>query len=143
MNPFRALTRPAAFAEQAAGLAALGAVWIWWLGIAESTAGRLLLSGAALLVLVAGFWLLVRRGRARLADPGQPGSPAQVFTALLLLAMSIGAAYFLIWWVPGFEGLRGQMVSLVLRFGAAFLLVALFWSNFLAALAPKRETIEG
>lgn len=143
MNPFRALKRPAAFAEQMLGLGAIGGIFWWWLGIAESTTGRVMLSAAALVAIVAGLWILVHRGRARLADSAQPGSVAQSLSALLFLAMSVAAAYWLIWWVPAIEGLRGQIASMVVRFGAAFLLVALFWSNLLAAMAsPKNATIE-
>lgn len=143
MNPFRALKRPAAFAEQALGLLLAGGIFWWWLGIAESSASRLLFSASALLALVAVLAVLIKRGRTRLADASEPGSGAQAITALLFLAMSIAAAYFLVWWVPAIEGLRGQIASVVLRFGAAFLLVVLFWSNLLAAMAPKNETIEG
>ena len=135
MNPFRAWTRPVAMLEQIAGLAALGALWYWWLGIAETTTGRVLLSLAVLLLLLAGVWLLVRRGRARLADPDQPGSTGVAFTALLLLVMSLAAAYYLIWWVPELKGMWGQMASVALRFGAAFALVATFWANLLGSLA--------
>ena len=135
MNPFRAWTRPAAMLEQMAGLAALGGLWYWWLGIAESTTGRLLLSFAVLLLLLAGVWMLARRGRARLADAAETGSMGGTLTALLLLAMSVAAAYYLIWWVPELKGMSGQMASVALRFGAAFGLVATFWANLLASLA--------
>jgi hypothetical protein len=137
MNPLRAWQNPAAMIEQAAGLAALGGLWYWWLGIAESTAGRLALSAAVLLALIAGLWLLVKRGRARLAGPSQPGSAGQGFSALLLLAMSLAAAYYLIWWVPEVSGLRTQMASVALRFGAAFALVVTFWANLLGSLGGQ------
>ena len=135
MNPFRAWTRPVAMLEQMAGLAALGGLWYWWLGIAESTTGRLLLSFAVLLLLMSGVWMLVRRGRTRLSDAAQTGSMGVTLTALLLLAMSVAAAYYLIWWVPELKGMWSQMASAGLRFGAAFGLVATFWANLLGSLA--------
>ena len=134
MNPFRAWTRPVAMMEQIAGLAALGGLWYWWLGIAETTSGRTLLSLAGLVALLAGVWMLVRRGRSRLADAAETGSMGVTFTALLLLAMSLAAAYYLIWWVPEFKGMGSQMASVALRFGLAFGLVATFWANLLGSL---------
>ena len=133
MNPFAAWKRPVAMLEQIVGLIALGGIWYWWLGIAESTISRTLLSVSVLLPMVAGFLFLVRRGRSRLAR--QPGSTGQSLAALLLMAMSLAAAYYLIWWVPGISSLRGQMVSMVLRFGAAFLLIITFWTNLLGSLS--------
>jgi hypothetical protein len=135
MNPFRAWTRPVAMLEQIAGLAALGGLWYWWLGIAETTISRALLSLAGLFLLLAGVLLLVRRGRARLGSTDQTGSMGVTLTALLLLVMSFAAAYYLIWWVPEVKGMWGQMASVALRFGAAFALVATFWANLLGSLA--------
>ncbi len=135
MNPFRAWTRPVPMLEQIAGLAALGGLWYWWLGIAESTTGRLLLSLAVLMLLAAGAWLLIQRGRTRLAEPGQSASMGAAFTALLLLILSFAVAYYLIWWVPELKGMWGQMASVALRFGTAFALVATFWANLLGSLA--------
>ncbi len=135
MNPFRAWTRPVAMLEQMAGLAALGGLWYWWLGIAETTMSRALLSLAGLLLLLAGVLLLVRRGRASLGDTDRAGSMGVTLTALLLLMMSFAAAYYLIWWVPELKGMWGQMASVALRFGAAFALVATFWANLLGSLA--------
>ena len=131
MNPLRAWNKPAALLEQAVGLAALGGVWYWWLGIAESNTGRLVLSLAVLILLLAGTWLLVRRGRARLAADAGESSPV---VAVLLLAMSFAAAYWLIWWIPEIAGLRAQMASVAVRFGAAFALVVTFWANLLGTL---------
>jgi len=133
MNPFAAWKRPVAMLEQVVGLIALGGVWYWWLGIAESTIAKTLLSIVLFVLMLGGLWLLVRRGRARLAS--QPGSMGQSLAALLFLAMSLAAAYHLIWWVPEITGLRGQMVSVVLRFGAAFLLIVTFWTNLLGSLS--------
>lgn len=130
MNPFRAWTRPVAMIEQTVGLVALGSLWYWWLGIAESTTLRLLLSATVLLAMLAALWLLVQRGRARVA-----GSAGPALVALLLFAMSLAAAYFLIWWVPAISGLRGQTVSMVIRFGTAFALVITFWANLLGSMA--------
>jgi hypothetical protein len=137
MNPLRAWQRPVALIEQATGVAALGGLWYWWLGIAESTTGRLALSIAVLLALIAGLWLLVKRGRARLSDAAQPGSAGQGMAALLLLAMSFAAAYYLIWWVPEASGLRAQMASVAVRFGTAFALVVTFWANLLASIGGE------
>lgn len=141
MNPFQALRRPLAFAEQCLGLALLGGIWFWWLDLAESTTGRLIISGLTVTAIAAGVWLLARRGRARFASPENQaaGGAGQAIAAALLLAMSIAAAYWLVWWVPAIDSLTGQVVSIVLRFGAAFLLVALFWSNLLASAAAARK----
>lgn len=133
MNPFRTWKHPIAVLEQMVGLAALGALWYWWLGIAESNISRSLMSLAAVFAMLAVLAATIARGRKRLSEPEAPGSAGQTLTALLLLAMSIAAAYFLIWWVPGIAGLRGQIVSVVLRFGLAFLLVVTFWANLLGS----------
>lgn len=133
MNPFAAWKRPLAMLEQAVGLAALGVVWYWWLGIAESSTLRFLLSLLVLAAIVGGLWLLVRRGRARLSGP--LAGPALV--AALLFAMSLAAAYYLIWWVPEVSGLRAQTASVAVRFGAAFLLVVTFWANLLGSMAQR------
>ena len=135
MNPLAAWKRPVAMIEQAAGLAALGWLWYWWLGLAESTTPRVLLSLLLLCTILGGLWLLIRRGRARLAEAAAgPG-----FVALLLFVMSLAAAYYLIWWVPGFTGLRAQMASVGIRFATAFLLVITFWGHLLASLGHLDE----
>ena len=130
MNPFRTWTRPVAMLEQAAGLAVLGGLWYKWLDIAESSISQLLLSAATVLAIIAIAWMLVKRGRSRISPSSGPA-----LVALLLLAMSLAAAYYLVWWVPGVTGLRSQTISMVLRFGAAFVLVLTFWANFLGSLA--------
>jgi hypothetical protein len=137
MNPFRAWTRPLALVEQMIGLFLLGALWYWWLGIAESTTARLLLSIAALAAFIAGIVLLIRRGRSRLGDPANPGSTGKTLAALLLLFMSLCAAYYLVWWVPEVSGIKGQMASVALRFGAGFLLVVTFWANLLSTMSRR------
>jgi hypothetical protein len=137
MNPFLVWRRPGAMLEQIAGLAVLGGAWYWWLGITESSVSRLLQSASVLLAILALLLAIVRRGLARLSDPAQPGSAGQNLVAMLLLAMSIAAAYYLVWWVPGITSIRGQVVSAVLRFGAAFFLVVTFWGNLLGNLGQK------
>ncbi len=130
MNPFRTWMQPVAMLEQAAGLAVLGGLWYNWLGIAESSISQLLLSAATVLAMIAIAWMLVKRGRTRIAPSAGPA-----LVALLLFAMSLAAAYSLVWWVPGVSGLRSQTISVVLRFGAAFVLVVTFWANFLGSLS--------
>ena len=130
MNPFRSWTRPVAMLEQAAGLAVLGGLWYKWLGIAESSVSQLLLSVSTVFGMLAITLMLVARGRTRIAGPTGP-----TLVALLLFAMSLAAAYYLVWWVPSVAGLRSQTISVALRFGVAFLLVVTFWANFLGSLA--------
>ena len=133
MNPFRVWRRPVAMLEQVAGLATVGGLWYWWLGVAESTIASFMLSIFVLLLMIVAAWLLIRRGRQRLG--GESNSTGQSLTALLLLAMSLAAAYYLIWWVPAISSLSGQTISVVLRFGVAFALVLTFWANLLGGLA--------
>lgn len=135
MNPFRVWKQPVAMAEQALGLAALGAIFYWWLGVAETSMGQFVISALGLLVLLAGVWWLVRRGRVRVAAESAAGASERL-GAVVLLGLCGFAAYHLVWWVPGVEGMRAQIASLVVRFGAAFLLVVTAWANLLGAFRP-------
>ncbi|MBM3795456.1 MAG: hypothetical protein FJW31_15645 [Acidobacteria bacterium] len=142
MNPFRVWKQPVAMAEQALGLAGLSVIFYWWLGVAETSMGQFVVSALGFLVLLAGVWWLVRRGRARVAAEAPAGGTGERIGALILLGLCAFAAYHLVWWVPGVEGMRGQLASMVARFGAALLLVVTGWANLLGASppAPAAET---
>ncbi len=132
MHPFRVWTRPAAMLEQAVGLIVLAGLGYKWLDIAESSLAQLLLSMATVLAMIAIALMLVKLGRGRIAATSSPG-----IVAWLLFAMSLAAAYQLIWWVPSLTGLRGQSISVALRFSAAFVLLVTFWANLLGSWAAK------
>lgn len=135
MNPFRVWKQPVAMAEQALGLAGLAAIFYWWLGVAETSMGQFVLSALGLVALLAGVWWLVRRGRTRVAAESAGGMSERI-GAIVLFALCGFAAYHLVWWVPGVEGMRAQLASMVARFVTAFLLVVTAWANVLGAFRP-------
>jgi len=107
--------------EQAIGLATLGALVWFWLGLAESS--TLVLMGSVLLffLIVAGLVLLVRRGLRQLT---------QRWPIAWLLGVPV--AWLLVTWVPGFQSFTGQAASLAVRFALAYLLLVAGWVTLLS-----------
>ena len=127
-----------AVAEQALGLGGFGAIFYWWLGVAETSMGQFVVSALGLVALAGLAWTLIRRGRLRVGG-GAPPDAGERLGAAVLLALCVFAAYHLVWWVPGVEGMRAQLASMALRFGSAFLLVVTAWANLLGAFRPAAD----
>ncbi|MEZ5403312.1 MAG: hypothetical protein R2729_26770 [Bryobacteraceae bacterium] len=134
----RVFDHPVLIAEQALGFAAIGGVFWWWLGFPESGTAALLLSIAALVLMIAGVVALVRRARAKLA--GAPANGSDGIVSLMLLIAALAAAYYLVWWVPDLTGFGAQAVSMAIRWGVAYLAVLLAWLNLLGATSPGPRT---
>ncbi|MEZ5351697.1 MAG: hypothetical protein R2762_03610 [Bryobacteraceae bacterium] len=131
------LRAPGVIAESAIGYAALGAVFYWWLGFAETGGLALLLSVATVALLASGAVVLTRRARQRLASGERAGAMGGVISVLVLLA-ALAIAYWLVWWVPEFTGFTAQAASMAIRWGAGYLLVVLAWLNLLAATSEGK-----
>jgi amino acid transporter len=119
------------FGEQFAGLAALGALGYWWLGWPESNLAQLAVSAFVVAILLAGMVLLAVRARRGLRATNR------VMT-IVAVAVCLAAAYALVIWVPALTGFRAQAVSVVLRFGAAYLLLVTGWISFWAATSARK-----
>lgn len=112
--------------EQGLGWVVLGGLVWWWLGVPESSALTTLLSVALVIAIVVAFAGLVWRGIGQLS--------ARRPVAWLL---GIPVAYLLVKWVPGVESLTMQMVSMAVRFAAAYLLFVLAWVTLLSVVATS------
>jgi hypothetical protein len=116
--------------EQVLGHAALAALLYWWLGYAESGIPQLLLSLVCVVLLIAGTVFLAVRARGQLRAT-VPSAPVTTVIAVLLLPAALAVGYLLVWWVPQVEGFTAQALSMVARWGLAYLLVLLAWLNLL------------
>jgi len=117
-------------AEQTAGWATLVVVTWWWLGLQESSWFWALISLCAVVLVIAGAALLAVRAR-RMVFSGEPRSLSRTAVGVIVFAASLALGYLLINWVPKIEGLAGQLASVILRFGLAYLLVLFAWLNLL------------
>ncbi len=133
----RVLRHPGLIAGQAAGHAVLFGAFYWWLGFAESGSFALLLSLAALLLMAAGVVALARRARQQLAAAG-PARPVDGVVAVLLFGAAVAIAYWLVGWVPEFEGFTTQAISMAVRWGTGYLLVVVAWLSLLAATSAGK-----
>lgn len=109
------------FIEQAIGLAAIGVLSWFWLGIAESSILVLMASVLLFLLIVAGLVLLARRALCQL-------------TGRWHIAWLLGfpVAWLLVKWVPGFQSFTGQAASMIVRFTLAYLLFLVGWVTLLS-----------
>ncbi len=107
--------------EQAIGLAALGALVWFWLGLAESSTLVLMGSAALSLLIVAGLVLMVRRGLQQLTERWH-----------IAWLLGVPVAWLLVHWVPGFQSFTGQAASLAIRFAVAYLLFVAGWVTLLS-----------
>jgi hypothetical protein len=126
--------------EDTAVAAGLVGILAWWLSLPVATWWDLLQH--LFLPLLSGFLIVFeyRRARRRLAPAGLAwnGRPAVTAAAVWLLA-GVALPALLVWWVPLFQSLAGQLTSAIVRFGlAAALLVtiSLWWMAVSAREGP-------
>jgi len=122
------LRSPRTLIEQALGLGIAGIGLWWWLGWPEGSVFQLLISGAAILVILALLFVLGSRLRRVVVTPHRPLS--------LVMAMVFAlAAYGVVHWVPVLTSLTAQMVSAAARFGIGYLLLVLAWCALVVAIS--------
>lgn len=113
----------------------------WWLTLPVATAWNLALH-AAVLILMLGFAVLAWRMTRRAFPKGR----WQVWPAVpLALAAGIALPAALVWWVPGFESMEAQAVSMALRFVLAGVLFtgSLLWLAACGAAQVEEGSVEG
>jgi hypothetical protein len=128
---------PRVVLEQAFGHTVLAALLYWWLGYAESGIPQLLISLLCVALLIAGTLALAIRARRLLGGETQP-ERIRILIAALLLPGALAITYFLIWWIPPFEGITAQAVSMAVRWGVAYVLVLFAWLNLLQKTARAK-----
>mgnify|MGYP000876579219 CR=1 FL=1 len=109
------------FLEQALGLAGLGAVTWFWLGIAESNTLVLMASVLLFLLIVAGLVWLARRALYQLTERWH-----------IAWLLGFPVAWLLVQWVPGFQSFTTQAASMIVRFALAYLLFVVGWVTLLS-----------
>lgn len=109
--------------EQAAGLAALAALTWFWLGLSEASVLSLLGSVVVALAILAGLCFLIIRGLAQASPRRHPA---------WLLGLPV--AWLLVTWVPGFDSLAAQAVSMGIRWLAAYGFFVVFWVTLLSLI---------
>jgi hypothetical protein len=124
------------------------AVWtslaLSWFWLPDSKVWGIALSVVqGLAVILLGFWLIkkslafYRREHSRF--DGKPPIARLLVDAVLLIAGGVLAPYALIGWHPVLPSFAMQTASLVVRFGAAFLIAVSAWL-ILASLLAIRST---
>ncbi len=122
------------FLEQAAGIAAILGVLYWWTGLPEATGLQVALSFAVLLVSIAAFVLLARRGIRALRPASPLGIPGWIGVILAFL-MGLRFVTWIVWWVPETGSFGAQAASMVLRFGLGYFVAVAAWAGLLRAIA--------
>lgn len=115
-------------------------VFFWWTGIGDDSKGGVALSVAVAIVwglALLAFELWLFRGARWVAAFQQPRFWAAV---VLVVASAAIARVLMVTWIPNVPGLAWQLVSFVLRFGLAWILLNAAWIHLARqAGAPPLE----
>ena len=128
---------------QSLALAAWTALALSWFWLPDSQVWGIVLAAVlGLVVILSGAWLIRKAlmfyRRAHSPSGGRRLGPRLLIDLALLAAIGVYLPYKLIGWHPILPGVALQTASLVIRFGAAYLLAVSAWLILASLLAEAR-----